>query len=156
MNVQYILLDDSNPEHRDLSIYRTGTINRVKLEDKCYKAYSSIEIKAHDYAAFFHYNVAEKMNALPFFSESGNGLDSWDESFLHNSSLAAMKKIIEECRAEINPEKGETILIGWQDQPIGVAYMRKIDAAGFLVFLDTLMQFVEEAEAEGCDLEFIL
>ncbi|EAT59236.1 hypothetical protein [Chlorobium ferrooxidans] len=156
MNVQYILLDDSNPQHRELSIYRTGTINRVRLEDTSYKAYSSLEIGAHDYAAFFHYTAAEALNALPFFSESGNGLDSWDESFLHNSSLNEMKRIIGECRAEINPEKNETILLGWQDQPIGVAYMRNIDAAKFIAFLDTLIQFVEETEAEGRDLEFIL
>jgi len=156
MTVQYILLDDSNPEHRNLSIWRKGVINRVRLEDKSYRAYGSMEIDAHDYAAMFHFNVAEVLNALAFISESGNGLDSWDESFLHNSSLGAMKRIIGECRAGIEPDKSETILLGWQDQPVSVAYMRNIDTSRFLAFLDTLMQFVEETEAEGCDLEFIL
>jgi hypothetical protein len=156
MNVQHIIIDDNNPEHRELSIYRTGTINRVRLQDKTYKKYSAFEIGAHDYAAFFHFGIAEALNALSFLSETGNGLDSWDEAFLHNSSLASMNRIIGECMAAINPEKDETILLGWQDQPIAVAYLRKIDTKRFLDFLGTLMQFVEESAAQGCDLEFIL
>ena len=156
MNVQHILIDDNNAEHRDLSIYRTGKINRVRLEDKAYKIYSSIDIDAHDYAAFFHYGFAEALNTLPFISESNNGLDSWDEAFLHNSSLARMNSIIEERLKSINPETKEMILLGWQDQPIGVAYLRDLNPAKFLAFLQTLMQFIAESEAEGFDLEFML
>ena len=156
MNVQHILIDDNNAEHRDLSIYRTGKINRVRLEDKAYKIYSSIDIDAHDYAAFFHYGFAEALNTLPFISESNNGLDSWDEAFLHNSSLARMNSIIEERLKSINPETKEMSLLGWQDQPIGVAYLRDLNPAKFLAFLQTLMQFIAESEAEGFDLEFML
>lgn len=53
MNVQHIIINDSNPEHRELSIYRTGKINRVKLQDKTYTTYHSLEMDGHDYAAFF-------------------------------------------------------------------------------------------------------
>jgi hypothetical protein len=156
MNVQHILIDDNNAEHRNLSIYRTGKINRVRLEDKAYKIYSSIEIDAHDYAAFFHYGFPEALNTLPFLSESKNGLDSWDEAFLHTSSLSLMNKIIDEHLKGINPEQKEMILLGWQDQPVGVAYLRDLDPARFLAFLKTLRQFVAESEAEGYDLEFML
>ena len=156
MNVQHILIDDNNAEHRDLSIYRTGKINRVRLEDKAYKIYSSIDIDAHDYAAFFHYGFPEALNTLPFLSESNNGLDSWDEAFLHNSSLARMNSMINERLKSINPETKEMILLGWQDQPIGVAYLRELNPAKFLAFLQTLMQFIAESEAEWFDLEFML
>jgi hypothetical protein len=156
MNVQHILINDSNPEHRELSIYRTGKVNRVRLQDTTYTTYHSLEIDAHNYAAFFHYGIAEALNKLPFLSESSNGLDSWDEAFLHNSGLESMNRIIDECTATINPEKKEIILLGWHDQPLRVAYLREIDPARFLAFITTLKQFVEESEAQGCDLEFIL
>ena len=156
MNVQHILIDDNNAAHRELSIYRTGSINSVRLQDATYKIYRSMEIGAPDYAAFFHYGFPEALNQLPFISESNNGLDSWDEAFLHNSSLAMMKSILDECARSISTEKHEMILLGWQDQPVGVAYLRDLDPARFLAFLGTLRQFVEESEAEGYDLEFIL
>ncbi len=156
MNVQHILIDDNNAAHRDLSIYRNGQINRIRLRDTIYKIYHSIEIGAPDYAAFFHYGFPEALNQLPFISESNNGLDSWDEAFLHNSSLAMMNTILGECATAINPKKHEMILLGWQDQPVGVAYLRDLDPARFLAFLGTLRQFVSESEAEGYDLEFIL
>ncbi|NTV05201.1 MAG: hypothetical protein HGA59_01650 [Chlorobiaceae bacterium] len=156
MNVQHILLDDNNAEHRELSIYRTGKLNRVRLQDSSYNIYSSIEIDAHDYAAFFHYGFPEALNQLPFLSESGHGLDSWDEAFLHNSTLPAMNRIIDEHLTSINTEHDEIILLGWQDQPVGVAYLRKIEPARFLAFLKTLRQFVAESEKEGYDMEFIL
>ncbi|MFZ4524718.1 MAG: hypothetical protein ACOYOE_03990 [Chlorobium sp.] len=156
MNVQHILLDDNNPEHQELSIYRTGRINRVRLQDKSYKTYSSIEIDAHDYAAFFHYGLPEVLNRLPFMSESGNGLDSWDEAFLHHSSLGSMNQIIDEQMALMQNERHEIILLGWQDQPVGVAYFRDLDPARFMVFLGKLSEFVEESAETGCDLEFML
>ena len=156
MNVQHILIDDNNAEHRDLSIYRTGKINRVRLEDKTYNIYSSIDIDAHNYAAFFHYGFPEALNTLPFISESNNGLDSWDEAFLHTGNLARMNSIIDERLKSINPETKEMILLGWQDQPIGVAYLRELNPAKFLAFLQTLIQFIAESEAEGYDLEFML
>jgi len=154
--MQRILIDDDNPIHRELSIYRTGTINRVRLLDISYKTYASLEIDAHNYAAFFHYGLPELLNGLPFISESGNGLDSWDEAFLHNSSLRSMKKIIEECKVSIDPAHHETILLGWHDKPVGVAYFRDIDPGLFAEFLGTLSGFVDESAEAGCDLEFIL
>jgi len=156
MNVQHILINDSNPEHRELSIYRTGTVNRIRLQDKTYTTYCSLAMDSHDYAAFFHYGMAEALNKLPFLSESNNGLDSWDEAFLHNSRLELMNSIIDECTASINPENKEIILLGWQDQPLRTAYFRDIDPARFLAFIVDLKQFVEESKAQGCDLEFML
>jgi len=156
MNVQYILINDSNPEHCELSIYRTGKINRVKLQDKAYKTYHSLEIKAHDYAALFHYGIAEALNKLPFLSESSNGLDSWDEAFLHNSSLESMIRILDKSILTINPDNKEVILLGWQDEPLPVAYLREINPARVLDFLAMLKRFAAESEIQGCDLEFIL
>ncbi len=156
MNVQHILIDDNSPIHRELSIYRTGTINRVRLQDTSYKAYGTLEIDAHNYAAFFHYGLPELLSNLPFISESGNGLDSWDEAFLHSSSLGSMNTIIDERIASIDPEHHETILLGWHDQPVGVAYFRDIDPGRFIEFLGTLRKFVEESSEEKYDLEFIL
>ncbi len=156
MNVRQILIDDSNPLHRELSIYRTGSINRVRLQDETYKTYSTLELSAHDYAALFHYGMTEALNSLTFISESGNGLDSWDEAFLPSGSLAAMQKIIREGIDRITPGKEELILLGWQDQPVGATYLRKIDSDAFLEFLASLLQFVDGAAKEGYDLEFIL
>lgn len=156
MKVQHILIDDKSPIHRELSIYRTGVINRVRLQDRSYKTYASLEIDAHNYAALFHYGLPELLNCLPFISESNNGLDSWDEAFLHNSSLASMKKIIDERMASIDPAHPETILLGWHDQPVGVAYLRDIEPGRFIEFLGKLSGFVEESAKAGCDLEFIL
>ncbi len=156
MKVQQIRLDDNNPEHRQLSIYRTGLINRVRLDDREYRVYGTLELSAHDYAALFHYSIIEALNQLPFISETSNGLDSWDEAFLHNSRLGTMQKIIAEKSASINPEKKEMILLGWHDQPLRVAYLREIEPARFLLFLENLTRFVAESEKEGYDLEFIL
>ncbi|ACF44779.1 hypothetical protein [Pelodictyon phaeoclathratiforme] len=154
MNVQYILIDDNNAEHRDLSIYRTGRINRVRLQDKAYTIYSTIELDAHDYAAIFHYGIVEAMNELHFISESGNGLDSWDEAFLHHSALSALLRIIRRCSEGIDPQKKETILLGWQNQPVGVAWLRLIDPVKTAAFLRKFDTFI--VESEGYDLEFIL
>lgn len=156
MNVQHILIDDNNAEHRELSIYRTGLINRVRLHDPAYTIYHSLEIGAHDYAAFFHYGFPEALNRLPFISESNNGLDSWDEAFLHNSRLEMMNTILDEQLGSIDPEKHEIILLGWQDQPIGVAYLRELDPARFLAFLKCFRTFAAESCSRGFDLEFIL
>ena len=81
MNVQHIIINDSNPEHRELSIYRTGKINRVKLQDKTYTTYHSLEMDGHDYAAFFHYGIAEALNKLPFLSESNMDLTAGTRHF---------------------------------------------------------------------------
>jgi hypothetical protein len=156
MKVHHILIDDTNPEHLALSICRTGKINRVKLDDSSYHTYGTLEIGAHDYAALFHYGITEALNRLSFISESGNGLDSWDEAFLHNNSLSTMQQVIETCASAINPEAGERILLGWQDQPVGIAYLRDINPAGFLSFLESLRKFAGESAREGFDLEFLL
>jgi hypothetical protein len=156
MKVHHIIIDDTNPEHLALSICRFGRINRVRLGDSSYTAYGSLEIGAHDYAALFHYGIIEALNRLPFLSETGNGLDSWDEAFLHSSSLPAMLSIIETSAAAIKPEAGERILLGWQDSPERVAYLRDIDPAAFLSFIDMLVKFTGESAAEGYDLEFLL
>ncbi|NTW82100.1 MAG: hypothetical protein HGB36_01860 [Chlorobiaceae bacterium] len=156
MNVHHIFIDDNNPDHLALSIYRTGVINRIHLDDSTYKTYGSFDIDAHDYSALFHYGIAETLNGLPFMSETGNGFDSWDEAYLHNSSLAVFEKILAEAAAEMEPDSRERILLGWQDQPASVAYLRKIDSSKFIAFLDALRLFTAESAAEGYDLEFIL
>ena len=156
MNVEYILIDDTNPEHRELAIYRTGTINLVRLQDSTYTTYGSIDMDGHDYAAFFHYGLPEQLNTLPFISESGHGLDSWDEAFLHHSSIKAMKTIIGEQLQSINVNRHDTVLLGWQNEPVGVAYFRDIDPARFAFFLEKLQAIAGRALEEVLDLEFML
>ncbi len=156
MNVHHIFIDDNNPDHLALSIYRTGRINRIHLDDSTYKTYGSFEIDAHDYAALFHYGISESLNNLPFISETGNGLDSWDEAYLHSSSLAELEKIVTEAAADMDPDSMERILLGWQDQPVGLAYLRKIDSSKFIAFLEAFRAFITESASEGYDLEFIL
>lgn len=156
MNVHHILIDDRNPEHCELSICRSGTVNRIRLQDPDYSIYASLDIDAHDYAALFHYRVIEACNALPFLSESSNGLDSWDEAFLHRSNLRRLAAILSDAAGKINLQKSETIVLGWQDQPVAVAYLRRIDPQKTLDFLEKLLLFVNESEKEECDLEFIL
>jgi hypothetical protein len=156
MNVHYILIDDLNPEHRELSICRCGTVNRVRLGDDCYRTYASLRIDAHDYAALFHYGVIEACNALPFLSESGNSLDSWDEAFLYRTHLQELATILEDAAGNMALQASETILLGWQDQPTAVAYLRSIDPAKTVDFLEKLALFVWESEQGGYDLEFIL
>ncbi|TCD48004.1 hypothetical protein [Chlorobium sp. N1] len=155
MDITYILIDDRNALHRSLSICREGTINSVQLEDPEYRVYLSLPIDFHDYAAMFHYGLPEALNQLPFISESGNGFDSWDEVFLHCSSLPSMLKIIDGLKKGIDPDNPETILLGWQEEP-PAAYLREIDPKRFLAFLRRMREFVNRAEREGRDLEFIL
>lgn len=156
MNVHHILIDDSKPEHRKLSICRTGTINRVRLGDSGYRAYATLEIDAHDCASLFHYGIVEACNTLPFVSESGNGLDSWDEAYLPNGNLRSLNNIIGEAAEKIDPGIEETILLGWQDKPAAIAWLRRIDPQKFLGFIETLISFIEESEQGGYDMEFIL
>ena len=156
MDITHILIDDTNPVHRELSIYRTGEINRIRLSDKTYKVYDRLEISAHNHAALFHYDFVESLNKLPFISETGHGLDSWDEAFLHHSQLEKMLSILGEAEEKIDAEKKEKALLGWHDSPVAAAYWRTIDPQEFLNFLDKLKAFISETIEEGYDLEFIL
>jgi hypothetical protein len=156
MNVTHILIDDSNPLHRELPIYRTGQVGTVRLADNDYKVYSSIEISAHDYAALFHYRIVEAINELPFISESKNGLDSWDEAFLPSGNIGAMVRIIGECMRQVTEKEPERILLGWQDDPERIGYWRAIDPVRTVGFLGRLRDFASAAASEGYDLEFIL
>lgn len=156
MNVRHILIDDNNPIHRELAICRTGRVGTVKLADKQYKVYESIEISAHDYAALFHYGIIEALNTLPFISETNNGLDSWDEAFLPSANIAPMIEIIERSIETIGTKSPERIVLGWQDDPERIAYWRQIDPATTIAFLHKLREMAEKASAEGYDLEYIL
>jgi hypothetical protein len=156
MTARHILIDDQNPLHRELPIYRAGNIGAVKLSDSEYRVYDSLEIDARSYAALFHYGVIEALNALPFISESNNGLDSWDEAFLASASIGAMRGIIENCIESIGGKSPERIMLGWQDDPERIAYWREIDPAKTLDFLMKLRDFAASALDNGCDLEFIL
>ena len=167
MNVTHILIDDANPLHRDLPICRSGQISTVRLSDKDYRVYDSLEISAHDLAALFHFGVVEALNTLPFISESNKGLDSWDEAFLPSGQIPAMLRIIGECIEAITEKKPEQVLLGWHElpektglepdgAPHGIAYWRVIDPARSLEFLGRLRDFAATAAEEGFDLEFIL
>lgn len=156
MRVTHILLDDQNPLHRELPIYRSGTIGAVRLADKRYKVYDSMEISAHDYTALFHYGVIEQLNALPFISESNNGLDSWDEAFLPSEATGRMNEIIDGCIGEIGEKSPEKVMLGWQDAPERIAYWREIKPEKTIEFLRKLKDFTAKAADEGYDLEFIL
>ena len=156
MEITHILIDDANPAHRELSIYRTGTINRVRLTDRDYRTYGTLEISAHDHTALFHFDIVETLNELPFVSETGRGLDSWDETFLHHSQLEKMLSILKDAERKIDTEKKEKALLGWHDTPVAAAYWRTIDPETFMSFLKKLKAFVSETIEQGFDLEFIL
>ncbi|MCE1274927.1 MAG: hypothetical protein LWW75_10480 [Chlorobiales bacterium] len=167
MNVTHILIDDSNPLHRELPIYRTGQVATVRLSDSDYHVYVSLDIDAHDMAALFHYGVVEALNSLHFISETDKGLDSWDEAFLPSGQIGAMIGIIDECIGEISGKEPEKILLGWHDipeesgldetdAPQGVAYWRIIDPMKMAGFLGRLRNMAVSASDEGYDLEFIL
>ena len=156
MTVTHILLDDQNPLHRELPIYRSGKIGAVKLADKRYKVYDSMEISAHDYTALFHYGVIEQLNALPFISESNNGLDSWDEAFLPSEAIGRMIEIVESCLGEIGEKSSEKVMLGWQDDPERIAYWREIDPEKTIDFLRKFQEFAAKVQEEEYDLEFIL
>ncbi|HHE33177.1 MAG TPA: hypothetical protein ENL07_11335 [Chlorobaculum parvum] len=156
MTVTHILLNDQNPLHRELPICRSGKIGTIRLADKNYKVYDSMEISAHDYTALFHYGVIEQLNALPFISESNNGLDSWDEAFLPSGAIGRMIEIIDEFVGEISGKSPEKVMLGWQDDPERIAYWREIDPERTIDFLRKLKNFAEKTENGGYDLEFIL
>ena len=156
MEITHILIDDANPAHRELSIYRTGEINRVRLTDNDYRTYGTLEISAHNHTALFHFDIVESLNELPFISETGHGLDSWDEAFLHHSQFEKMLSILRDTEQKIYPKKQEKALLGWHDTPAATAYWRTIDPQEFLSFLDELKTFVSETIEGNYDLEFIL
>lgn len=156
MDIRPLLIDDTNPLHRELPIYRQGSINRIALKDDTYTTYGSIGIDAHNYAAFFHYHIPEALNDLPFLSESGNGLESWDEAYLHNHSLHGMIRILEQCLPSIRTAAAERIVLGWHERPVPVGYVRDIDPLQFVRFLEALVVFAKESAESGKDLEFIL
>ncbi len=156
MDITHIHIDDDNPRHRELSIYRTGTINRVRLTDSAYRTYGTLKLSAHNHTALFHYGIIESLNELPFVSESGHGLDSWDEMFLHHSQLEKMVSILEEEAKKITPEKKEKTLLGWHDSPVAAAYWRILDPPEFLDFIGKMTLFVRESIEGNYDLEFIL
>jgi hypothetical protein len=156
MIIRHILIDDQNSLHRELPIYRAGQIGTVRLSDSEYKIYDSMAIDAHDYAALFHYGTIEALNALPFISETSNGLDSWDEAFLPSGTVETMNSIIDDCIDAVSGKKSERIVLGWQDDPERIAYWREIDPEKAMKFLRNLRDFAAKAAEEGYDLEFIL
>jgi hypothetical protein len=156
MNVTHILIDDSNQLHRELPIYRTGQVGSVRLGDSDYRVYSSIDISAHDLAALFHYGVIEALNLLPFLSETNKGLDSWDEAFLPSGQITEMSRIIGECMERMAGMEPERVLLGWQDDPVRIAYWRMLDPERTAGFLGRLRDFALSAADEGYDLEFML
>jgi hypothetical protein len=167
MNVSHILIDDSNPLHRELPINRSGQVNTVRLAEGDYRVYASLEISAHDMAALFHYGVIEALNDLRFISESGKGLDSWDEAFLSSGQIPAMLRIIGDGIEALSQKVSERVLLGWHDVPEenglspdggpqGIAYWREIDPGKVIDFLGRLREFAADAAEKGCDLEFIL
>ncbi|MCW8797957.1 MAG: hypothetical protein OQK66_03190 [Prosthecochloris sp.] len=156
MDISRIVLNDDNPQHRELAIYRTGTINQVRLVDESYIVYDTLEVSAHNHSALFHFGLVEALNRLVFISESGHGLDSWDEAFLHHSQIESMTEIIDECGRTIEPGKTETIMLGWHKEPLAVSYWREIKSDEALSFLDDLRRFAQQALQKQYDLEFIL
>jgi hypothetical protein len=156
MTVRHILIDDHNPLHRELPIYRAGQVGTVRLDDSDYRVYSSMDISAHDLAALFHYGVVEALNALPFISESNNGLDSWDEAFLPSASIGPMRRIIDGAIETLGTKSPERVILGWQDDPEKIAYWRALDPETAADFLRELRNFLSAAATGGYDLEFIL
>lgn len=156
MEIQHIILNDAKEEHRELAIWREGEVNEVRLSDPEYKVYRGLGVSAHNHTALFHYGVVEALNRLQFISESGHGLDSWDEAFLPVTLLPKMTEILEECLEGIEPGKTERVMLGWHEEPVAVAYWRVLSSDEARRFLQELMQFAREAAAAGHDLEWIL
>ncbi|ARM30238.1 hypothetical protein [Prosthecochloris sp. HL-130-GSB] len=156
MDIRHIVLDDNNPLHRELAIFREGELNHVRITDKTYTAYHTLNISAHDHTCLFHFNIIEALNMLPFVSETGNGLDSWDEAYLHHSRVQELIDIIVREKKRIMPGRHEKVLLGWHKEPQPVAYWREIDTTRFCAFLDNLLHCAADALEDGFDLEFIL
>ncbi len=156
MNITHIQIDDTNPLHRELPIYRTGSVGAVRLSDAAYQVYDTLDINAHDMAALFHYGVVEALNSLRFISESDNGLDSWDEAFLPAAQIGGMVEILEGFLPAIAGRATERVLLGWQDDPEKIAYWRSLDPERAAAFVGELRDFACQAAANGHDLEFIL
>jgi hypothetical protein len=154
--VRHILLDDDDPAHRDLPIFRAGQVGMVRLTDTSYTVYATLAVPAHDLAALFHYGIIEALNTLPFISETNNGLDSWDEAFLPCAVIGRFIGILGECMRRIDPDKPQRVLVGWQDDPERIAYWREISPERTLDFLRRLEDFAAKAAAGGYDLECIL
>ncbi len=156
MEIQHIILDDAKAEHRELAIWRSGEINEVRLSDTEYKVYHRLELSAHNHTALFHYGIVEALNQLPFISESGHGLDSWDEAFLPTALLPKMEEILQKCMEEIEPGSISKVMLGWHEEPVAVAYWRLVSSDEVRRFMHELMRFAREAAAAGHDLEWIL
>jgi len=151
-----IYLDDERAEHRELSIYRKGNINAIRLNDEGYAVYQAFVISAHNYAALFHYDSIAALNALPFISETENGLDSWDEAYLPNALLEKMRSILQDELQRLKKAENEEVMLGWQDSPEKISYWRVISPSDFCSFLTALIAFVNDAKASGYDLEFVM
>jgi len=151
-----IYLDDERAEHRELSIYRKGNINAIRLNDEGYAVYQAFVISAHNYAALFHYDSIAALNALPFISETENGLDSWDEAYLPNALLEKMRSILQDELQRLKKAENEEVMLGWQDSPEKISYWRVISPSDFSSFLTALIAFVNDAKASGYDLEFVM
>ncbi|MBC8043861.1 MAG: hypothetical protein IAF08_10515 [Rhizobacter sp.] len=151
-----VFLDESVEDHRSLAIYRTGTVNAVRLADADYVIYESLSIPVRVYAALFHFGVIDALNKLHFVSETGNGLDSWDEAYLDHAQIPALLQILNDAGLRRREIPDEEVMLGWQDAPELVSYWIRVSSGETEVFLESLKNFVERAALKRCDVEFIL
>lgn len=151
-----VFLDESVEDHRRLAIYRTGTVNAVRLADAGYVIYESLPIPFRVYAALFHFGVIDELNRLNFVSETGNGLDSWDESYLNHAQIPALHQILNDAGLRLRKVPNEEVMLGWQDAPEQISYWISVDGGETEMFLESLKNFIAQAALKRCDIEFIL
>ncbi len=151
-----IQLDDSKKLHRELSIYREGTIHHINIQDESHVTYASLAISAHNYAALFHYGIIERLNALPFISETNNGLDSWDEAILPHAMLNQLTELLTNELKSLEQKEDENIMLGWVEKPEKISFWRQIHITEFRGFMTELIVFCNSAITRSYDIEFIL
>jgi hypothetical protein len=151
-----IQLQDNNPLHKELSIYREGTVHQIDIEDSKHTIYESLSISAHDYTALFHYGIVERLNTLKFISETDHGLDSWDEAILPKSEVAKLIDLLQKELTELEEKSHENVMVGWVDDPEKISFWRQIDTDNFKRFLIRLINFTENALKSNRDMEFVM
>lgn len=151
-----IQLNDNNPTHQELSIYREGDVYQVNIKNPSPTPYASLHISAHHYTALFHYGLVERFNSLTFISETNNGLDSWDEAILPHSQLKPFLDMLKKELESLQTMSDENVMIGWIEEPEKISFWRKIKIEQFKAFVLALIDFTEEALEKERDLEFVL
>ena len=97
-----------------------------------------------------------RLNALPFISETNNGLDSWDEAILPNAMLNQLTELLTNELKSLAQKEDENIMLGWVEKPEKISFWRQIHITEFKGFMTELIEFCNSAITRSYDIEFIL